>query len=101
MAYKPDVDDVRESPALDVIHLLRDKGAQVSYHDPYINTLSHEGVEMDSVDLDGALTTADCVVVATNHSVYEWEKIANQAGLIMDSRRALKGIDGRARVVSL
>ena len=101
VAYKPDVDDVRESPALDVIHLLQDKGARVSYHDPFIPTLSHEGLDLDSVDLDPALPAADCVVVITNHSAYDWAQIAEQAQLIVDTRHALRDVTGRARVVGL
>lgn len=101
VTYKPNVDDVRESPALDVIHLLQDRGAQVSYHDPFVPTLRPEGVELDSVDLDPALAAADCVVVIANHDAYDWEQIANQASLILDTRHALAGASGRARIVGL
>jgi UDP-N-acetyl-D-glucosamine dehydrogenase len=93
VAYKPDVDDVRESPALDVIHLLQDKGAEVSYHDPYIPTLSHEGLDMQSVALEEAVAAADCVVVITNHRSYDWMWVASQASLIVDTRHALKTVD--------
>src|SRR3990172_8317444 len=74
VAYKPDVDDIRESPSLDVIGLLKAKGAQVSYHDPYIpSLLTHEEERMESVpDLMAAVNTADCVVIITNHSDYDY-----------------------------
>ncbi|GAB4581349.1 MAG: nucleotide sugar dehydrogenase [Anaerolineales bacterium] len=90
-AYKPDIDDLRESPALDVIGLLREKGGQVSYHDPYIPHLTHDGWEMDSVpDLMGAVRGADCVVIVTNHSTYDYSAILETAKLVVDSRNALK-----------
>jgi UDP-N-acetyl-D-glucosamine dehydrogenase len=89
-AYKPDVDDLRESPALDVIGLLEQKGAQVSYHDPYIPVLRHDGWERESVaDLFGAVAEADCVVIVTNHSSYDYAAILERAALIVDTRNAL------------
>jgi UDP-N-acetyl-D-glucosamine dehydrogenase len=103
VAYKPDVDDVRESPALDVIHLLQEKGAKVSYHDPFIPTLSHEGLDLESVDLDGAVPAADCVIIITNHRYYDWEEITARAKLIVDTRHALRDISssGNLRIVGL
>jgi UDP-N-acetyl-D-glucosamine dehydrogenase len=69
-AYKPNVGDVRESPALDVIHLLQERGAVVAYHDPYVADLSHEGFDLQSVDLTAAaLAAADCVVIVTDHAI--------------------------------
>jgi UDP-N-acetyl-D-glucosamine dehydrogenase len=92
VAYKPDIDDVRESPALDVIGLLRQKGAIVEYHDPYIPHLHHEydGWQMDSVkDLMAAVRAADCVLIVTNHKVYDYAAILEAASFIFDSRNAL------------
>jgi UDP-N-acetyl-D-glucosamine dehydrogenase len=91
VAYKPDIDDIRESPALDVIGLLEKKGATVEYHDPYIPALkTHEGVEMRSVpDLMAAVRTADCVVITTNHKTYDYKPILDAAKFIFDSRNAL------------
>ena len=95
VAYKPDIDDLRESPALDIIHLLGQKGAQVSYHDPYIKALNHEEIKMQSVsDLDSAVKAADCVVIVTNHSSYDYPKILADANLIVDTRNAL-GLHGK------
>jgi UDP-N-acetyl-D-glucosamine dehydrogenase len=89
-AYKPDIDDLRESPALDVLGLLRKLGANVSYHDPYIAHLDHDGWQMDSVpDLMGAVEAADCVVIVTNHSAYDYPAILAKAGLLVDTRNAL------------
>jgi UDP-N-acetyl-D-glucosamine dehydrogenase len=90
VAYKPDIDDLRESPALDVIGLLKQKGASVSYHDPYIPRLDHEGWAMESVpDLDAAVKAADCVVIVTNHKMYDYPHILDEAALIVDTRNAL------------
>jgi UDP-N-acetyl-D-glucosamine dehydrogenase len=90
-AYKPDVDDIRESPALDVIGLLQKKGVQVEYHDPFIPHLrTHDDMEMHSVaDLMEAVRRSDCVVIITNHSQYDYEAILKEANFIFDSRNAL------------
>ncbi len=91
VAYKADIDDLRESPALDIIHLLSEKGAQVSYHDPYIHEIQHEELNLQSIlDLDESVKKADCVVIVTNHSNYDYEKIMRNAKLIVDTRNALK-----------
>jgi UDP-N-acetyl-D-glucosamine dehydrogenase len=88
-AYKPDIDDIRESPALDVIGLLKEKNAEVSYHDPYISTIEHDDWTMDSVPtLNDAVQEADCVLVITNHSNYDYDAIHAQAKLIIDTRNA-------------
>jgi UDP-N-acetyl-D-glucosamine dehydrogenase len=89
-AYKPDIDDLRESPALDIIHLLSEKGALVSYHDPFIPSLRHDDIMLDSVaDLPAAVRAADCVVIVTNHSSYDYGAILRDAKLIVDARNAL------------
>ena len=90
IAYKPDIDDLRESPALDVIHLLQEKGAEVTYHDPYIPHLDHENLLMDSVpDLMAAVEKADCVAIITNHSDYDYAAILDAAQIVVDARNAL------------
>ena len=104
VAYKPDVDDIRESPALDVIGLLAKKGAQVWYHDPHIPRLrTHDDVAMESVsELMAAVRAADCVVIVTNHSTYDYPAILNAAKLIVDTRNALgKMGKGYSKVVRL
>ncbi|MBK7216930.1 MAG: nucleotide sugar dehydrogenase [Candidatus Promineofilum sp.] len=91
VAYKRDVGDVRESPALDVIHLLRQRGAEVSYHDPYVASLRREGIDLDASPLTAeGLAAADCVVVVTDHSAYDWTWIGATAPLIVDTRNAIK-----------
>ncbi|MCZ2121015.1 MAG: hypothetical protein LC108_01975 [Anaerolineales bacterium] len=91
VAYKSDIDDVRESPALDVIGLLRKKGANVDYHDPYIPHIHHEydGWQMDSVpDLMKAVRAADAVLIVTNHKQYDYQAIIDAASFVFDTRNA-------------
>jgi len=91
VAYKKDVSDLRESPALDILHLLQEKGAHVAYHDPHVPVFQYNGMEMSSVsDLDEALAAADCVVITTDHTFYQWRDICQQASLIVDTRNALQ-----------
>jgi len=90
VAYKKDISDMRESPALDIIHLLQEKGAVVSYHDPHVPAFDHDGMAMTGeVDLDAALVAADCVVVATDHSAYDWAEIARRARVVVDTRHVM------------
>ncbi len=89
-AYKPDIDDLRESPALDVIHLLLDKGAQVEYNDPYIPEIHYDELDMVSVpDVMAAVRSADCVVIITNHKKYDYPAILSAAKLVVDTRNAM------------
>lgn len=91
VAYKPDIDDLRESPALDVIGLLKQKGADVVYHDPYVPVLNGEDGMMRSVpDVMEAVRSADCVAVITNHSSYDYAGILDAAVLIVDTRNAFR-----------
>ncbi len=95
VAYKPDVSDVRESPALDVIGLLQNKGAKVEYHDPYIPHIHHEteGWRMDSVkDMMSSVKESDAVVIITNHKAYDYEAIVNAAKFVFDSRNATRKV---------
>ena len=96
LAYKRDIDDIRESPALDVMAVLRQKGADVSYHDPYAPHLAARdwpaGVDMHSVSFSGdTLSAADCVVIITDHKVFDHAAIVKHSRLIVDTRNALKG----------
>ena len=104
-AYKPDIDDVRESPALDVIGLLKQKGGLVEYHDPYIAHIHHEidGWQMDSVrDMMQAARDADAVVIITNHKVYDYQAIVESSAFVFDSRNATRHVkSGLDKVVRL
>jgi UDP-N-acetyl-D-glucosamine dehydrogenase len=96
VAYKPDVADLRESPALDVIGLLKIRGAVVEYHDPYVPEVRHDSWRLECVtDLKMALRRADCVVIATHHSSYDWHQVLDESVLIVDTRNAL-GPAGKA-----
>ncbi len=103
VAYKRDIDDLRESPALDIIRLLRERGAEVSYHDPHVPDLTHEGLDLRSRNLTKtALKSADCVLIVTDHTAIDYELVAEHAGIVVDTRNALKNIARpRATVVRL
>ncbi|MDX1379029.1 MAG: nucleotide sugar dehydrogenase, partial [Anaerolineales bacterium] len=95
VAYKPDVDDVRESPAMDVIGLLQQKSANVSYHDPYIPHIHHEtdGWQMESVkDLMKAVAESDAVIIITDHKEYDYKSIVDSAKFVFDSRNATRKV---------
>ena len=101
-AYKPDIDDLRESPALDVMVELLERRAEVRYHDPYVPEVRLDGAVLRSEALTpAALQAADCVLVITHHSVFDWGMVRKHARLIVDTRNALKGTHGSARVVKL
>jgi len=90
VAYKPDVDDVRESPAMDVIRLLQQQGANVSYHDPYVPELVEDGLQLKSVELSPEeLRKVDCVVIVTDHSSIDYEQLRTHAPRVVDTRNAL------------
>jgi UDP-N-acetyl-D-glucosamine dehydrogenase len=102
-AYKPDIDDLRESPALDVIGLLREMKATVEYHDPFIPHIDHEDWNMHSVsDYEQSAKDADLVIVVTNHSDYDYPAILKQSKLILDTRNAFGKIaNGDPKVMKL
>jgi UDP-N-acetyl-D-glucosamine dehydrogenase len=94
VAYKANVSDTRESPALDIIEILRNDDAEVVFNDPLVNKIDLSDVEMESTTLDaGLLARADCVIIATSHSSYDWNWIISNSSLIMDTRNAT-GISG-------
>jgi UDP-N-acetyl-D-glucosamine dehydrogenase len=95
MAYKPNVGDVRESPALDILELLSRQGAIVTYSDPYVASLKHGTDTLVSMTEEAALAAAaDCYVICTNHDVFDYDLIVTRAGLIVDTRNALKSHSG-------
>jgi UDP-N-acetyl-D-glucosamine dehydrogenase len=90
VAYKAEIADVRESPALDILALLAARGADVAYHDPYVAAVALPGGELHSIDLSAeTLAGADCVVVATNHKAVDWALVAAHAAPLVDTRRAV------------
>ncbi len=93
VAYKKDISDWRESPALEVIEKFLDKNAMVHYHDPYVPTLDVNGHRMQSVPLnDAALKAHDCSVIVTNHSCFDPRRITDKSQLVFDTRNATKGV---------
>src|SRR5712671_1213004 len=112
VAYKKDIDDVRESPALSIIDRLRAKGADVRYHDPFVNEITFDdahveasGEPLTSVDLsDQEIDAADCIVIVTNHSQIDYARVTELAALVVDTRNALNGDvrrGSRARIIRL
>lgn len=89
VAYKKDIQDMRESPSIDVIKLLQERGANVTYHDPHVPSFDEHGVALTSVsDLDAALADADVVVITTDHSAYDYAAIKAAAKTLVDTRNA-------------
>jgi UDP-N-acetyl-D-glucosamine dehydrogenase len=92
VSYKRDIDDVRESPALDVLRLLESRGARVAYNDPYVRELRLNGTRLLSEELMPGVAAADLVVIVTDHSRYSYREIVDAAQQILDTRNATKGI---------
>ena len=91
VAYKKDIDDIRESPAIDVIRLLDHRGAVVTFHDPHVPVLREDGMELTSVPLSGeTLAQSDCVIIVTDHSDVDYDLVARHAPIVVDTRRALR-----------
>jgi len=103
VAYKKDIEDMRESPALDVIRLLEEHGAEVAYHDPHVPRYKEDGHERISAALtDDVLARADAVVIVTDHSAVDYQRLVDKASLVVDTRNALARTKrSRARIVSL
>ena len=94
LAYKSDVSDVRESPAIDIALLLQERGAVLSYSDPYVPCLSEKTLALEAIDQATALTQGiDCAVITTDHSGFAYDEIARRAPVVVDTRNALNGID--------
>jgi len=90
VAYKRNIDDMRESPALDVLLLLERRGGIVSYSDPYVPHLRLDGLQLDAQP-ESAAADADCVVIITDHTGFDYKALVERAPLIVDTRNALKG----------
>ena len=102
IGYKRDIDDIRESPALDIIQLLQEKSARVFYHDPYIHQLD-EGLGVKYTPLEEKIVReVDCVVIVTDHSQYDYQWLVDNARLVIDTRNATKGVqNGQEKIVKL
>jgi UDP-N-acetyl-D-glucosamine dehydrogenase len=95
VAYKPDVSDIRESPAVDVIRLLGARGAQITFHDPHVAELEVDGVVHKSADLsDELLDRADLTLVITDHAAVDWERVVARSTRVFDTRNATRGVAG-------
>ena len=95
LAYKPNVSDTRESPAIDIAVFLQERGAVLSYSDPHVPQLAEKTIQLDAVTLDQALTNGiDCAVITTDHQAFDFADIARRAPVIVDTRNALKGHTG-------
>lgn len=103
VAYKANISDMRESPALDLLYLLQEKGANITYHDPYVPLLNMNGLNMTCVPLDtDALQSADCVVITTAHGSFDWEWVVENSRLVIDTRNATKTVNANAaRIIKL
>lgn len=112
VAYKKDIDDVRESPALSIIDRLRAKGAHVRYHDPFVSEVRFDDAHTDSAGeplssialTDEALNSADCVIIVTDHSTVDYKRVCSLAPLVVDTRNALNGEmrqESSARIIRL
>lgn len=95
VAYKRDIEDVRESPALDIIQLLMEDGASVSYHDPFVAELHEEGIELSTVAMtDDALSSADAVVILTDHTDIDYDRVVAQSEVLIDARHVAPRPEG-------
>jgi UDP-N-acetyl-D-glucosamine dehydrogenase len=92
VAYKRDIDDMRESPALDVMLLLKQRGAVLSYSDPHVASIRVDGLNFESSP-DESAAEADCVVIVTDHSAFDYQALVRNSRLVVDTRNALKGFD--------
>jgi UDP-N-acetyl-D-glucosamine dehydrogenase len=93
VAYKPNINDMRESPALDIIHLLREKGATVTYYDPFVPELDFDNILMSSEkDLLASVENADLVAIITNHAKIDYQMVVDKAQLVFDARNATKDV---------
>jgi len=104
VAYKPNIDDVRESPALPIINLLQGKGADVTYHDPFVECirLADDQTMMNTPLTNDLLQSADCVLIITHHSTVDWQRVIDNSQLIVDTRHITAAFDpGQTRIVGL
>ncbi len=92
VTYKKDIDDTRESPALDVMHLLGKRLARFTYSDPFVPELKIDGIDLVSLPPVEAAAAADCVLIVTNHSAFDYRAVLESASLVVDTRNAMRGL---------
>jgi UDP-N-acetyl-D-glucosamine dehydrogenase len=101
ITYKPNVSDTRVSPPMQILQLLADRGAEVTYHDPLVPAFQIDNRQVESVDLsDAVLAVADCVVIATNHASYDWQHVVQTARLVVDTRNATSRLSSTSPAAS-
>ncbi|MCA1902718.1 MAG: nucleotide sugar dehydrogenase, partial [Candidatus Hydrogenedens sp.] len=93
VTYKKDISDIRESPAVDIISLLLNKGAEIYFSDPFVKTIDVEGNVFTSYPLSNGLSQFDLVVIVTDHSSFDYQQIVSNSALILDTRNATKGLE--------
>ena len=103
VTYKADISDMRESPALDIMHILHERGASVAYHDPHVPRVLMDGWSIATADLTSdVLRAADCVVITTAHSTYDWQWVIDNSRLVVDTRNVTVQVKpGATRIVKL
>ena len=103
VAYKRDISDLRESPALDVIRLLQEKGAKVKYCDPYVSIIRMDnGPDLRATPLtEQLIKKADCVAIITDHSSFNYQWVVDKAQMVVDTRNATKNVTGKKKVFKL
>jgi UDP-N-acetyl-D-glucosamine dehydrogenase len=96
VAYKKDTSDIRESPALDIMKLLHEKGGEISYHDPYVSQISFNNQVLYSIPLTAqSLSSCDVVVVVSDHSMFNAREVVDHSRLVIDARNLTQGIDSK------
>jgi UDP-N-acetyl-D-glucosamine dehydrogenase len=101
VAYKKNISDVRESPALDILHLLSEKGARLSYCDPYVPEVRDAGLSLKATTFSAStVRKANCVLVVTDHAAFDYRMVARESKVVVDTRNALKGYNGK-KIVKL
>ena len=102
VAYKPDVSDYRESPALTILRLLLEQGAEADYCDPHVPSFSEHDLSLRSIPLDGhTFLPYDCVLLLTHHSCFEYQRLLDEAKMVLDCRNATAGLHGKATLFKL
>ena len=103
VAYKKNIDDMRESPALDVMRLLEQRGAEVAYHDPFVPTFREDGHTFSGVELtDDVLSNSDAVVIVTDHDNVDYQRVVDLAPVVVDARNATRNLSSaKGKIVAL